>query len=66
MKDNFQEYKADFSAIMESKKMSEYQKLYLLEGLLKDTKYIFQYTVKTKNCSDKKLFYRIDRYPLMG
>lgn len=54
MKDNFQEYKANFSAIMESKKMSEHQKGNLLEGLLKDTEYIFQGTVKNTNYSKKK------------
>lgn len=54
MKDNFQEYEANFSAIMESKKMSEHHKEDLLEGLLKDTEYIFQETVKNTNCSKKK------------
>lgn len=54
MKDNFQEYEANFSAIMKSKKMSEHQKRNLLEGLLKDTEYIFQETVKNTNCRKKK------------
>ena len=54
MIDNFQEYESNFSAIMESKKLTEHKKENLLESMLTDALFIFQEEFENIKSSEKK------------